>query len=203
MIKNSIYKKEHWDKGSKGNAEKCILDGFTKKDFWNSPILIPDVNEDQTILDIGCGVAGIDLFLDKHYMNGEVEFFLLDKSHVEEKIHYLFEEKGAYYNSLKIAKTMLTDNGIDESRVHLIEATDNNEIKINSKVNLVLSLISWGFHYPVGVYLDRVYQLLNKGGILILDIRKNTDGFDLLNKKFGNYKLISERAKYCRVYAVR
>jgi len=83
--------------------------------------------------------------------------------------------------------------------VHLIEAMENNDIDINSTVDLIISLISWGFHYPVDTYLEKAYDLLNKDGILILDVRKDTNGLDLLTQRLGAYKVILETAKYSRV----
>ena len=83
----------------------------------------------------------------------------------------------------------------------MIEATQSNEIDTGKKLDLVLSLISWGFHYPVGVYLDRVYELLNDDGRLILDVRTRTDGLNVLTQKFGSYEVILETAKYARVAA--
>lgn len=155
------------------------------------------------ILDIGCGVAGIDLFLNQHYLNREIEFLLLDKSRIEENIYYLYEVKGAFYNSLGIAREILVNSGIDEYRVHLIEATENNSIDIDKGVDLVLSLISWGYHYPVSTYLEKVYDLLKEGGTLILDVRKNTDGLDLLTQRFGGYRIILQTRKYLRVCATK
>ncbi len=155
------------------------------------------------ILDIGCGVAGIDVYLNRHYLDKGVEFCLLDRSQTDEKVYYLYEAKGAFYNSLDLARATLVNNGVDEGNVHLIEATENNEINIDENVDLVVSLISWGFHYPVSTYLDRAYDVLNKGGALILDIRKGTDGLDLIAERFGEYRKIYDAKKYARICATK
>jgi SAM-dependent methyltransferase len=155
------------------------------------------------ILDIGCGVAGIDLFLNQHYLNGRVDFYLLDKSRVEKNVYYMYQSKGAFYNSLRVAREILMNNGIDANQIHLLEAKENNSIDMDKSVDLVLSLISWGFHYPVSIYLDQVYDLLNETGTLILDIRRSTDGLDLLTQKFGEYRVILETRKHTRVCATK
>lgn len=160
-------------------------------------------NNCSSILDIGCGVAGIDLYLDQHYLNRGIDFFLLDKSKIEDSIYYMYKETGAFYNSLDIAKEILVDNGIDKNKVHLIETTEDHSIEIDKSVDLVLSLISWGFHYPVSVYLDNVYDLLNKGGTIIIDIRKNTDGLDIFTQTFSRYRIILESNKHFRVCATK
>lgn len=152
------------------------------------------------ILDVGCGVAGIDVFLNEHYLNNKVDFYLLDKTHIEEKVFYMFEGKGAFYNSLDVAREMLMDNEIRKDKIHLIEANDDNDIKItNEKMDLVISLISWGFHYPVETYLDKVSNLLSEEGIIIMDIRKNTNGIDVIKQKFSKFDIIFETPKYQKV----
>ena len=143
----------------------------------------------SSILDIGCGVAGIDVLLNKHY-EGKPVFCLLDKTKIERSVFYDFKSRGAFYNSLDTAKEMLIQNGISEGSVHCLEATDANEIDIHRKVDLVISLISWGFHYPIETYLDIVYDKLTEGGSLILDVRKGTNGIEVLNNKFGRVDVV-------------
>ncbi|MGD8818198.1 MAG: class I SAM-dependent methyltransferase, partial [Acidobacteriota bacterium] len=153
------------------------------------------------ILDIGCGIAGIDVHLDAHYEGGAPHFFLLDRSHVEERVYYMFEPRGAFYNSLELSRQVLVANGVEESRVTLLEATETNDIAVDAAVDLVLSLRSWGFHYPVGTYLDRVYELLAEGGCLILDVRKGTNGFDRLKDRFGTFVTLLEKRNHARICA--
>ena len=56
--------------------------------------------ECSSILDIGCGVAGIDIFLNQHYLHQKVDFFLLDKTQIYRNVYCMFEENGVFYNSL-------------------------------------------------------------------------------------------------------
>ncbi|ODR98518.1 hypothetical protein AUC68_08835 [Methyloceanibacter methanicus] len=113
------------------------------------------------------------------------DIFLLDKTDMESQIWYMFEQKGAFYNSLDLAKETLTINGVDPSIVKLIEAPSNGEIPLEEKsIDLVLSTISWGFHYPVSTYIDSVAKILSDDGVLIIDVRKGTDGVAELQNHF-------------------
>ena len=139
-------------------------------------------------------------FLNEHYLNNKVDFYLLDGTRIEEKVFYMFEGKGAFYNSLDVAREVLMDNKIRKDKIHLIEANDDNDIKItNEKMDLVISLISWRFHYPVETYLDKVSNLLSEEGIIIMDIRKNTNGIDVIKQKFSKFDIIFETPKYQKV----
>ncbi|MBN1350929.1 hypothetical protein JXJ21_16030 [candidate division KSB1 bacterium] len=153
----------------------------------------------SSILDIGCGVAGLDVFLSNHYSSYRPTLYLLDKTHVEKSVWYGIKNKGAFYNSLDISKQVLIQNYIPESHIHILEATDNNDINIDCKISLIVSLISWGFHYPVETYLEKVHNLLTEGGVLILDIRKDTEGIDVISRVFGNVEIIFDRKRYQRV----
>lgn len=155
------------------------------------------------ILDIGCGIAGIDIFIYNHYSSEKICFFLLDKSQIDTGVHYGFKQHGEFYNSLSLAKKTMVLNGIPGSNINLLEATENGYIAIKEPVDLVLSLISWGFHYPVSTYLDNVYEILSDKGVLILDVRKGTDGIQKLENKFGNHYVICDRQKYQRVICRR
>ncbi|MBI4224909.1 MAG: class I SAM-dependent methyltransferase [Candidatus Sungbacteria bacterium] len=153
----------------------------------------------RTILDIGAGVGGIDILLGKHYEQDKPMIYLLDKTEMPKKVYYGLEQKGCYYNSLSLAKDMLVQNGLTAGHIITQEADNDYRINFDAKFDLVISLISWGFHYPIATYLDQVYALLAPGGILILDVRKGTE--EEIMKKFGNATKIFEARKYFRVMA--
>lgn len=154
------------------------------------------------ILDIGCGVGGIDVLLSRHYATNPPAFHLLDKTQVD-RIHYGFEKRGAFYNSLDVAREVLMLNGVAGDRIKLMHATDDNRIEMSGPVDLVISLISWGFHYPVETYLDRVHELLRPGGHLVLDVRNGTDGEAAIRNKFASVQPIEVTEKYTRILAVK
>ncbi len=168
------------------------------REFLNIKSVLP--KSAKAILDIGCGVAGIDIFLSRHYGN-VIDIFLLDKTIVEKSIHYNFEKTGSFYNSLGAAGEFLVENNVPRSRIHYAEVTPNNNIPFNASYDIILSLISWGFHYPISTYLDQAYDRLNEGGVLILDIRKSTNGEEEIRKKFGTFDVLLEHDKFFRIIA--
>ncbi len=87
-------------------------------------------------------------------------------------------------------------NGVPAACIQLLEATDTRTILVPTSVHLVLSLLSWGFHYPVHIYLDQVYQLPSPDGIVILDVRKGTDGVPKLRQRFSDLLVILDTDKY-------
>ncbi len=194
----SLYKKTvHLESCVRGNKIKAMyMDDMTHE--YN--VIKGDLPENcQSVLDIGCGIAGINILVNQHYKNLDIKFYLLDKSEIENNVFYLFNSKGAFYNSLELACDTLSTNGILRKNIIPIVANEKNEIAIDEKIDLIISLISWGFHYPVSTYLDRAYEILSENGRLIIDVRKDTDGLDLLISKFAHVDVIEENTTRKRV----
>ena len=115
----------------------------------------------------------------------EPDIVLLDRTRLESKVWYMFEAKGAFYNSLEIAREVLTSNGIPSGKITILEAPDNGIINVEAgSIDVVISTISWGFHYPVSTYLKSVATVLSENGVLIIDIRKDTGGEHELKTEF-------------------
>jgi SAM-dependent methyltransferase len=100
---------------------------------------------------------------------------------------------------LDVARRLLTNNGIGRDRIHTAEIGDDGRIPFDCPIDLVLSLLSWGYHYPISVYLDQVSDLLTPGGTLVVDVRKPSDGEELLHERFPSLTVIYETEKYRRV----
>jgi len=130
------------------------------------------------ILDIGSGLAAIDIGL--HQLYPAAHFYLLDRT--ELNVEYGIETEQAFYNSQAMAQELLRTNGVPLGQIHLLEATPDYKIGVNG-VDLAISLFSWGWHYPLGAYAKAVAGAVTPGGVLIVDVR-NWEGKDLLLKAF-------------------
>lgn len=159
----------------------------------------------ESILDIGCGIPGIDVLLNHHYQNLQPKIFLLDKTEMPKKVYYSLTNRGCFYNSLPVAKKFLEINTVSKEKIFTQEATDNNEINFSGPFDLVISLISWGFHYPVPTYLDTVYSKLSQGGKLIIDVRKTplSNPLQEIRNKFKEVTIIKESNKHWRLVATK
>lgn len=151
----------------------------------------------SNILDIGCGIAGLDIHIYKK--NNQPNIHLLDRTAMDSSVYYGFEQEGSYYNSLVLAKSFLVINGVREDKIFLYDLEKNTPNFSQDFFDLVISTISWGFHYPVSTYLRIVADSLKSSGVLILDIRKNTGGEQELELYF-DVKPIKDYGKHIRYY---
>ena len=77
-------------------------------------------NNPTNIMDIGCGLGIINIFLNQFYKN-KPHFYLLDKNRIDTKIKYGFNKNYESYNDLFETKNLLTNNSIDEERLHIFD----------------------------------------------------------------------------------
>ena len=152
----------------------------------------------RTFMDIGCGVAGIhDLSYAAFKGNDEFRLCLVDRNQIDENIYYGYEAKGSAYNSLDLSRTYLRSRGLPNA---VIQTIDVNQDKLpeDQRFDVIMSLISWGFHYPVDTYLEYVKRVLAPSGVLVLDCRVGKPGEDLLKENFS-VSVIEETRKYTRL----
>ena len=71
----------------------------------------------ESILDIGCGIGGINIPLFNHYSTSMPVISLLDKEGISGAIYYGYHGTGAFYNSLATAEQFLTANSIPNSKI--------------------------------------------------------------------------------------
>jgi SAM-dependent methyltransferase len=172
------------------------------EDMRKEYLMIKDQLPDRVsnVLDIGSGVAGLDIFLYAHFGSG-VKYHLLDKDG-KSNIYYGFRDAGSYYNSLELAKKFLTTNGVPEE---IIRSYDISVTEFpNKKFELVISLLSWGFHYPIDEYVGQVFKTLQRGGVVIVDVRRGTTGIEVLSRAFSSQpEVLHESDKFQRVKFIK
>jgi SAM-dependent methyltransferase len=156
--------------------------------------------EPPRILDVGCGLAGIDVLISRFYEPESVELWLLDRNAVEDRVWYGFEERGAAYSRFDATASFLSDNGVDVDALHMIDI-DTTPWPSRERFDVVISLISWGFHYPVSTYLDAVADTLHPDGVVILDVRDDSGGFESLQSRFAQTTVVQHFRKHSRVAA--
>lgn len=156
----------------------------------------------SAILDLGCGVAAIDVLLSRHYSDrGPVKLYLVDFEETSAQIDYGFSVTPSRYNSLRVAKEFLLANKVPVSTIHFVSPEQILRASDVPPLQLVISTLAWGFHFPVETYAPVVSAAMAPEGRLILDIRVGTDGIERLRDYFPVVEVIEETEVRCRVVA--
>jgi hypothetical protein len=149
-----------------------------------------DKLEPGRIVDIGCGYAFFDLMMYRAY---DCDIVLIDIEDSEVR-HFGFQDEGAGYASLDVARKFLTDNGVPNERIITINPK-TDDLSAVGEVDLVVSMISCGFHYAAQTY-DALYrENVVSGGAIILDIRTGSRGVRYL-KELGDVTVLAKEKKY-------
>lgn len=130
--------------------------------------LLADLNP-KRIADIGCGYAFFDLFAARDLGADVVLIDLESNKHR----HFGFQAEGAAYSSLARAKELLRANGVKARQITTVNPRAKAPETIKP-VDLVVSFLSCGFHYPVDSYLPFLDRALTPGGAAIFDLREAT-----------------------------
>jgi hypothetical protein len=161
---------------SKSLEKELLLQNFQQWNqmFWNQRATqgMFDLPNGSTIIDIGSGIAVVDLLLYSYIPNST--FYLVDK--VQRNLNSLgdelpktpfLENNYPFYNDWDIVTEAIKASGFDQERFKFLQPSD----QFPEDVDAITSYFSWCFHYPKETYWDRAMYSLKKGGKLILDIR--------------------------------
>jgi SAM-dependent methyltransferase len=116
------------------------------------------------LLDIGCGLAGIDVVLSRHYGEGAPELLLVDG----ENDAPLVPRHNVTFNSRGVTLDFLRANGITAP----IDYRTPQTLGMAKPCDLIVSFASFAFHYPPDLYLDWITACCHRETMLIFDVRR-------------------------------
>jgi hypothetical protein len=114
----------------------------------------------KNLVDLGAGMGGIDYLIKQRLPN--INITAMDGEQVIAGEHYGYKTDLQFYSNNSVAEQFFKANGLD---VTFVPAADELCVPCDT----LISLNSWGFHYPINRYTRFVAQ--NKPHTIILDIR--------------------------------
>lgn len=175
VIRSFNHKKIFLSYESDVIPESNLLDTLILKEF---------PNKDLNILDIGCGISGYHTKYARH-IEQRVNLYLMDNSEFNLKaLSYGHGNPNRYYNSLFLAKRFLLNIKNNKIVINTIEIKKEFPEKLPNHLDLIVSFISWGFHYSIQEYWGVIMQRMRlKTSIIVVDIRKNSESYNFLNQQ--------------------
>lgn len=179
-VRNSGQVIKAWERGDPGPLDAIIADKSLHlaeravsaiRDEFEQLREVLDPVAPRVIADIGCGYAFFDLFAQAAY---DADLLLVDIEENERR-HFGFEAEGAAYTSLSVARRFLERNGVPPDRISTWNP-QNQDLPDATRIDLAVSLLSCGFHYPVDMYMPFFRFGLRQNGAVILDLRAGQFG---------------------------
>ena len=145
----------------------------------------------RSAVSIGPGNGLIELFLFDHLQFSKL--LLIDIEDSERHVHG-FAEQGAGYASLSATREFLVANGVPEDR--LLTCNPTREPLPDTRFDLLISLLSMGFHFPCDDYADFILNNAEAGARIVMDkrMRARDPGYD---------RLLSGLQTECRVPSMK
>lgn len=151
----------------------------------------------KSLADIGCGYAFIDLLIYRRY---GCRLVLIDIEKTDE-VYFRYREKGAGYSNLATARAFLTANGVPDRAITTINP-GRQDLARAPRVDMAMSLLSCGFHYPVSTYIDFIGSHVTKA--LVMDVRRRNgiEGRETIDG-WGASRVIHRGVKHDAIAALR
>ena len=169
------------------NDLKILTENLFRKELETFEKYLP--SNVENIMDIGCGLGVLNIFINQKYQNNP-NFYLLDKNTVDNKIKYGFSKDYESYNDLNETKNILLKNGLSKEQIYIKNV--DQEIMIDNKINLVISLKSMGFHYPIENYINLIKKTCSTETTFIFDVFEEKYSLNDVKKYFNEAKIIYE-----------
>ena len=169
---------------SQKEIENKINDEFLKE-FNSIKNYLP--KNSKNILDIGCGLGAINIYLNDYYSK-KTYFTLIDKNYVDKKVAYGFKNNSESYNKLEITKDFLILNGFKTEQLQLINADE--KVVLKNKYELIISLFSMGYHYSIENYIDIIKKISIKNTKFIFDLSMEYNELNEVKKYFNKVEII-------------
>jgi hypothetical protein len=148
----------------------------------------------KRIADIGAGYSFVDLMLYKEF---GCDLVLIDIETSDDR-HFGFQDAGAGYSSLSKARKFLMDNGVPSSAITTLNP-QKKPVDTLGEVDLAISLISCGFHYPAETYDAFFRKQVSADGGIVIDIRKGSGALKYL-KQIGDVQILEADGKRVNIF---
>lgn len=130
----------------------------------------------RVVLDIGSGLALIDVLIAR-VTPGLREVHLLDGDGGGRRVHGFHDRLDPWFD-VELGAEVVRANTHGVKVVTHGPSCDFTGMR----PDLVISCRAWGHHFPISTYAKKVRGCLAPGGVVILDIRKNTDGLEEMKR---------------------
>tara|TARA_R110000868_G_scaffold211033_1_gene461142 strand:- start:69 stop:809 length:741 start_codon:yes stop_codon:yes gene_type:complete len=136
----------------------------------------------NVMIDVGTGLGLLPILLSKYFAFANTEFILIDRPRIDNvTVYQSYDNAHGFYTGFELFERMIEVNNIDRKRFTILDPDSSWP----GKAELVVSTLSWCWHYPRLVYWSRLINSLTPGGIVSVDMSNWTN--EDSRKEFSSY----------------
>jgi hypothetical protein len=145
----------------------------------------------STIVDVGAGNSIVDLILELAYPEKNFKYVLVDSNetmfdnNLVNRIYncqHSFDNNYVTYNSWDFVAEAIRLNKLDASKFTFCNPSNVTSIE---SCGAIISLASWGWHYPIGTYLDLCTKLDLNGYLCINPVLNSAGAISKITQVLG------------------
>lgn len=128
------------------------------------------------ITDIGCGLGRMGIFLNHAYQDPSIHYIMADRTGYTGNLGDFLPVEDEFYNDLVLTEDFCKLNGMTNLTTFDTEESDWSSLP---KMDLIISVCSFGFHVSIERYLERLLSAASEDCVLIFGTRGyyNADTF--------------------------
>jgi len=124
----------------------------------------------QSILELGCGLGRMSIFLNDKLPTSDRNFILADSTNMPEKVTFGWNPSSGFYNDLNLTSQFCNDHGLSNHTILDLSTESINQLK---NIDLVISFLSVGFHYPIENYIPQLLDITTPECLFIFGVRED------------------------------
>lgn len=174
---NNIFSKEFWNHAALTNPEGWILDGYTKKRFWEEEVKIDGLNQEMDFLDLGCGIGRVAKWIIPNIKAYYGVDFSDEMIRLAKKIYQSYPNIFFFVNN-GIDLDIFSDEKFDFIYVHLVFQHMKKENTLN--------------------YINEIYRVLKYKGIFLAENIPKAEKYEggltqsEIDEAFKNFKILNK-----------
>ena len=149
------------------------------------------IKQPKKILELGCGLGRMSVFLNWMLRDDKAQYILADSTpdRIPEKVRYGWDPDSGFYNDLAETFDFCRLNGLNN-----FETFDLKEHKLEklSNIDLVMSFLSVGFHYPIEMYMDTLYEITSPSCMMVFGVRRGKYNIESFKHMFSDVDIIEQ-----------
>lgn len=143
----------------------------------------------KRVLDLGCGLGRMSIFMNAKLQDDSIHYILADTTTVsrKDKPRFGWNHGEDFYNDLSLTEKFARSHGLHNFEIFDVNKQNMEFIK---DVDLVMSFLSAGFHYPIENYMNTLLKISVDNCVMIFGVRKNKYSKNSFKEYFEDRQLI-------------